>query len=54
MTAAGVVVLATKVSRRASLSEDERLGALGRLLTDTEIPMRLRVAGVIVLPQHNP
>ncbi|MFD8670880.1 hypothetical protein ACFV1U_36585 [Streptomyces microflavus] len=43
-----------KVSRRAALSEDERLDALGRLLTDTEIPMRLRVAGVIVLLYAQP
>lgn len=43
-----------KVSRRAALSEDERLAALGRLLTDTEIPMRLRVAGVIVLLYAQP
>lgn len=45
---------AMKVSRRASLSEDERLDALGRLLTDAEIPMRLRVAGVIVLLYAQP
>ncbi|WP_236076353.1 hypothetical protein [Streptomyces coffeae] len=43
-----------KVSRRAALSEDERLDALGRLLTDTEIPTRLRVAGVIVLLYAQP
>ncbi|MGW3659144.1 hypothetical protein ACWD6R_27245 [Streptomyces sp. NPDC005151] len=42
------------VSRRAALSEDERLDALGRLLTDAEIPMRLRVAGVIVLLYAQP
>lgn len=36
-----------KISRRPALSEDQRLAVLGRLLTDTEIPMRLRVAGVI-------
>lgn len=45
---------AMKVSRRAALSEDERLDALGRLLTDTQIPMRLRVAGVIVLLYAQP
>lgn len=45
---------AMKVSRRAALSEDERLDALGRLLTDTEIPVRLRVAGVIVLLYAQP
>ena len=45
---------AMKVSRRAALSEDERLDALGRLLTDTEIPIRLRVAGVIVLLYAQP
>ncbi|MFF3129848.1 hypothetical protein ACFVRD_48645 [Streptomyces sp. NPDC057908] len=43
-----------KISRRPALSEDERLAALGRLLTDTEIPMRLRVAGVIVLLYAQP
>ncbi|GLV77200.1 hypothetical protein ACH4VS_28510 [Streptomyces hygroscopicus] len=45
---------AMKVSRRAALSEDERLDALGRLLTDAEIPMRLRAAGVIVLLYAQP
>ncbi|MFB6783573.1 hypothetical protein ACFCX0_41290 [Streptomyces sp. NPDC056352] len=45
---------AMKVSRRTALSEDERLDALGRLLTDTEILMRLRVAGVIVLLYAQP
>ena len=40
---------ALRVSRRPALSEDERLAALGWLLTDTDAPMRLRVAGVIVL-----
>lgn len=45
---------AMKVSRRAALSEDERLDALGQLLTDTEIPIRLRVAGVIVLLYAQP
>ncbi|MFE9250948.1 hypothetical protein [Streptomyces sp. NPDC007088] len=43
-----------KISRRAALSEDERLDALGRLLTDPAIPMRLRVAGVIVLLSAQP
>ncbi|MGW3151850.1 MULTISPECIES: hypothetical protein [Streptomyces] len=47
-------VPAMKVSRRAALSEDERLDALGRLLTDTEIPTRLRVAGVIMLLYAQP
>jgi integrase len=45
---------AMKVARRAALSEDERLDALGRLLTDTEIPIRLRVAGAIVLLYAQP
>lgn len=45
---------AMKVSRRDALSEDERLDALGRLLTDAEIPMRLRAAGVIVLLYAQP
>ncbi|MEO3853241.1 hypothetical protein ABGB09_37515 [Streptomyces sp. B8F3] len=45
---------AMQVSRRAALSENERLDALGRLLTDTEIPLRLRVAGVIVLLYAQP
>lgn len=45
---------AMKVSRRAALSDDERLDALGRLLTDTKTPMRLRVAGVIVLLYAQP
>lgn len=45
---------AMKTSRRAALSEDERLDALGRLLADTEIPMKLRVAGVIVLLYAQP
>lgn len=31
---------AMKVSRRAALSDDERLTALGRLLTDTATPAR--------------
>lgn len=42
------------LSRRAALSEDERLDVLGRLLTDAEIPMRLRAAGVIVLLYAQP
>ncbi|MCZ1010325.1 hypothetical protein [Streptomyces lydicus] len=45
---------AMKVSRRAALSDDERLDALGRLLTDTETPTRLRVAGIIVLLYAQP
>jgi hypothetical protein len=40
-----------KASRRAALSEDERLDALGRPLTDPEVPTRLRAAGVVV-PLH--
>ncbi|MFD7532952.1 hypothetical protein ACFV8E_36040 [Streptomyces sp. NPDC059849] len=43
-----------KTARRPALSEHERLAALGGLLTVTEIPMRLRVAGVIVLLQTQP
>jgi integrase len=43
-----------KVSRRAALSEDERLDALGRLLTGSGIPMRLRAAGIIVLLYAQP
>ncbi|MFF9036125.1 hypothetical protein ACF090_11705 [Streptomyces sp. NPDC014892] len=43
-----------KATRRAPLSEDERLDALGRLLTDTEIPRPLRVVGVIVLLYAQP
>ncbi|MEU9131846.1 hypothetical protein AB0D08_27700 [Kitasatospora sp. NPDC048540] len=43
-----------RISRRPALSEDERLAALGRLLTDTDAPMRLRVAGVIVLLYAQP
>ncbi|MGW2787616.1 hypothetical protein ACWC3X_41580 [Streptomyces populi] len=38
-----------KASRRAALSEDERLDALGRPLTDPEVPTRLRAAGVVPL-----
>ncbi|MER6739140.1 hypothetical protein [Streptomyces puniciscabiei] len=45
---------AMKVSRRTALSEDERLDALGRLLTDAETPMRLRDAGLIVLLYAQP
>jgi hypothetical protein len=41
-----LTIPAMKISRRPALSEDERLAALGRLLIDTEIPMRLRVAGI--------
>ncbi|MDR6979642.1 hypothetical protein J2X68_006379 [Streptomyces sp. 3330] len=43
-----------KVSRRATLSEDEQLDVLGRLLTDPETPMRLRLAGAIVLLYAQP
>ncbi|MET7389851.1 hypothetical protein ACFYPT_35900 [Streptomyces sp. NPDC005529] len=43
-----------KVSRRPALSEDQRLAALGQLLTDTDTPMRLRVAGVIVILYAQP
>ena len=43
-----------KASRRATLSEDERLHALGRLLTGSDIPMRLRIAGIIVLLYAQP
>lgn len=49
-----LAIPAMKISRRPALSEDERLAALGRLLTGTEIPMRLRVAGVIVLLYAQP
>lgn len=41
-------------TRRAALSEDERLDALGRLLTDQDTPQNLRVAGVIVLLYAQP
>ncbi|MFI2765134.1 hypothetical protein ACH5A3_40965 [Streptomyces echinatus] len=43
-----------KISRRPELSEDERLAALGRLLTDADTPMRLRVAGLIILLYAQP
>ncbi|MEU0373676.1 hypothetical protein ABZ070_26120 [Streptomyces sp. NPDC006283] len=43
-----------KATRRAALSEDERLDALGRLLTDQDTPKNLRVAGVIVLLYAQP
>ncbi|WP_254885911.1 hypothetical protein [Streptomyces sp. NA02950] len=43
-----------KISRRPALSEDERLAALGRLLTDADTPMRLRVAGLIFLLYAQP
>ncbi|MFB7293210.1 hypothetical protein [Actinacidiphila glaucinigra] len=43
-----------KTTRRAALSEDERLDALGRLLTDPDTPANLRVAGVIVLLYAQP
>ncbi|WP_326809790.1 hypothetical protein OIE62_40150 [Streptomyces scopuliridis] len=49
-----LAIPARKVARQAALSEDEPLAALGRLLTDTEMPMRLRVAGVIVLLYAQP
>lgn len=45
---------AMKATRRAALSEDERLDVLGRLLTDQDIPKNLRVAGVIVLLYAQP
>ncbi|MFV5997963.1 hypothetical protein ACNPQM_37710 [Streptomyces sp. NPDC056231] len=45
---------AVKATRRAALSEDERLDALGRLLTDPDTPKNLRVAGVIVLLYAQP
>ncbi|OIJ98361.1 hypothetical protein [Streptomyces colonosanans] len=45
---------AQRASRRPALSEDERLDALGRLLTDPDPPMRLRVAAVIVLLYAQP
>ena len=45
---------AMKASRRATLSEDERLDALRRLLTSSDIPMRLRIAGIIVLLYSQP
>ncbi|MFF0132024.1 hypothetical protein ACFYTG_41025 [Streptomyces mirabilis] len=45
---------AMKATRRAALSEDERLDALGRLLTDQDAPKNLRVAGVIVLLYAQP
>ncbi|MEU9117791.1 hypothetical protein AB0D04_40210 [Streptomyces sp. NPDC048483] len=45
---------AMKATRRAALSEDERLDALGRLLTDQDTPKNLRVAGVIVLLYAQP
>lgn len=43
-----------RISKRPALSEDERLAAFGRLLSDTDTPMRLRVAGVIVLLYAQP
>ncbi|MDX2527097.1 hypothetical protein [Streptomyces europaeiscabiei] len=45
---------AMKATRRAALSEDERLDTLGRLLTDPDTPKNLRVAGVIVLLYAQP
>ncbi|MFE2043791.1 hypothetical protein ACFXAZ_23240 [Streptomyces sp. NPDC059477] len=49
-----LLIPAQRISRRPVLSEDERLAALGRLLTDTDAPMRLRVASVIVLLYAQP
>ncbi|WP_146178493.1 hypothetical protein [Nonomuraea fuscirosea] len=43
-----------KASRRATLTEDERLATLRRLLIDTDAPQRLRVAGIIVLLYAQP
>ncbi|MEV0621804.1 hypothetical protein AB0I81_51360 [Nonomuraea sp. NPDC050404] len=45
---------AMKISRRAPLTEEERLAALRRLLIDTHVPQRLRVAGIIVLLYAQP
>ncbi|MFE3907355.1 hypothetical protein ACFXPY_45865 [Streptomyces sp. NPDC059153] len=45
---------AMKATRRAALSEDERLDVLGRLLTGPDTPRNLRVAGVIVLLYAQP
>jgi hypothetical protein len=45
---------AQRISRRPALSEDERLATLGRLLIDADKPMRVRVAGVIVLLYAQP
>ncbi|WP_443089351.1 hypothetical protein [Yinghuangia sp. ASG 101] len=49
-----LTIPAMKISRRPALGEDERLAALGGLPTGTEIPIRLRVAGVIVLLPAQP
>jgi hypothetical protein len=50
-----------RVSRRAALSEDEHIDALGRLPTDAEMPMRLQVGPLSELatgeyagPQYRP
>ncbi|WP_177154178.1 hypothetical protein [Streptomyces sp. 2131.1] len=43
-----------KATRRAALSEDERLDSLGWLLTDPDTPKKLRVAGVTVLLYAEP
>ncbi|MFF5675387.1 hypothetical protein ACFY8S_35675 [Streptomyces hygroscopicus] len=43
-----------KATRRAALSQDGRLDALGRLLAGTQISTPLRVAGVIVLLYAQP
>ncbi|MET9251112.1 hypothetical protein [Nonomuraea sp. NPDC003709] len=45
---------AMQISRRATLTEDERLAAIRRLLIDVEIPQRLRVAAIIVLLYAQP
>nr|WP_201784616.1 hypothetical protein [Nonomuraea pusilla] len=42
------------ISRRATLTEDERLAALRRLLVVAHIPQRLRVAGITVLLHAQP
>ncbi|MFC8717842.1 hypothetical protein [Kitasatospora sp. NPDC057198] len=47
-------VPAQRISRRPAPSEDERLAAPGRLLTGTDAPKRLRVAGVIVILHAQP
>lgn len=49
-----LAIPAMKSPRRATLSEPERLDALGRLLTDEQIPMRIRVAGIMVLLYAQP
>ncbi|MER6764537.1 MULTISPECIES: hypothetical protein [Amycolatopsis] len=42
------------VNRKASLPQHERIALLGRLLTDQDLPLRSRVAGVIVLLYAQP